>query len=511
MHPGVYAASDVVDTQSNPRFAKSASIWLIRLLAVAAFAAAGVLAWRAAPTIPDHTTLTAGASMTTRALIARALADDLAHRGIETDLVESTDTFDELDAVQAHQVDFAMVSGVVERRAYPELREVTPLFVEALHLLVKDEYVARFRDETLEGLRGLRVDLGPPRSASALLTEDVLRFTRIPCTSKPTPTTCGTEQFGLAKLIELVAQGDRAAMPDAIFHLASVPSKIALDLIENHDYTLVPLPFAKAFRLGGLLSDEDGNPISVAVERRSTSEYVLSPFLYGTAPPTPAGPMVTIGARLLLVAHRDLSPELVEQVIETVFETRFARVPDPPLKRSLLEDRPARILHAGAKAYLARGRPFIAARDMDRLSNSMSVLGALVGGSLFVWEAWRRRTRAARDRIFGGYQLEIAAVERRIAELELAAELELEPLVELQRSLLKLKSDALTRFSEGALGDQASLTDLLSPLNAARDHVGDLLLHVRDNLESQALRQGRTAEAVWEEAIEGSDSSPEPK
>jgi len=63
----------------------------------------------------------------------------------------------------------------------------------------------------------------------------------------------------------------------------------------------------------------------------------------------------------------------------------------------------------------------------------------------------------------------------------------------------------LTRFTAGELGDQVTLTDLLSPLNSARDHVGDLLLHVRENLEQQALEQGRTAEAVWKEAIEGSD------
>jgi hypothetical protein len=105
-------------------------------------------------------------------------------------------------------------------------------------------------------------------------------------------------------------------------------------------------------------------------------------------------------------------------------------------------------------------------------------------------------------------QLEIAAIERRIAELELSAELELDSLVELQRALLQLKSDALARFSAGELGDQARLSDLLSPLNSARDHVGDLLLHVRDNLETQALNEGRTAESVWEEAIEGADDGP---
>lgn len=506
---GVYAATDVADTRPQPLLAKRGSIWLIRLLALAAFAAAGVLAWRSAPDVPDHATLTAGSSITTRALIARSLAQDLAPRGIVMTVVEVPNTFDELDAVTRREIDFAMVSGLVDRKDYPELREVAPLFVEALHLLVKDERAAAFADQTLEGLRGLRVDLGPLRSATGLLAEDVLRFARIPCTPAPTPTTCGATHSEIEALVELATRGDRDALPDALFHLSSVPSKIALDLIENHQYTLVPLPFANAFRLAGLLSDEDGNPVSAAVERRSTTEFLFSPYLYGTAPPVPAEPMVTIGAQLVLVAHRDLSPQLVEQVVETVFETRFARVPDPSLNRALLDDRPQAILHAGTKAYLARGRPIIAARDMDRLANSMSVLGALIGGSLFVWEAWRRRKRAARDLVFSGYQLEIASVERRIAELELAAELELEPLVELQRALLKLKSDALTRFSEGALGDQASLTDLLSPLNAARDHVGDLLLHVRDNLESQALRQGRSAEAVWEEAIEGSEPRPD--
>ena len=128
----MYAASGVVDTQSKPRLARRASIWLIRLLAAGAFATAGFLAWRAAPAIPTQTSLTAGSKITTRALIARALADELSHRGITAELIVSPNTFDELDAVQARRVDFAMVSGLVARRDYPELREVTPLFVEAL-------------------------------------------------------------------------------------------------------------------------------------------------------------------------------------------------------------------------------------------------------------------------------------------------------------------------------------------------------------------------------------------
>jgi hypothetical protein len=53
------------------------------------------------------------------------------------------------------------------------------------------------------------------------------------------------------------------------------------------------------------------------------------------------------------------------------------------------------------------------------------------------------------------------------------------------------------------------LSDLLNPVNAARDHIGDLILHVRDNLEEQADEQGRSAQAVWAEAMRPDDHSPD--
>ncbi len=499
---------DVTLAEHRPPRWTRAPVWLAALLALVAFAAASVLVFRGTRPVAEHTSLTAGPSITTRAMIARSLAAELSRRGIETSVAESRDTLGELEATQARAIDFAMVSSVVELGRYPELREVAPLFIEALHLLVKAELIASFEDGTLEALRGRRVDLGPPESATALLAEEVLRFAEIRCTPAPSPETCGAERFDLDELLQLATRGRRDEQPDAIFHLASVPSKIAIELIQKHEYALVPLSFANAFRLGGILSDEDGNAISAAVERRSTAEYEIPPYLYGSAPPIPSAPLPTIGARLVLLAHRDLSPELVEEVVETVFESRFARVPDPPLHRSLFEDRPRARFHEGARKYLARERPIVSASDVGRLANTLSVLGTLLGGGIFVRQAWRQRARAARDTAFGGYQLEIAALERRIAELEISAQLELEPLVELQGKMLRMKSDVLTRFTAGELGDQVTLTDLLSPLNAARDHIGDLLLHVRENLEQQALEQGRTAEAVWQEAIAPSDEDP---
>jgi len=53
--------------------------------------------------------------------------------------------------------------------------------------------------------------------------------------------------------------------------------------------------------------------------------------------------------------------------------------------------------------------------------------------------------------------------------------------------------------------ERATLTDLLVPLNSARDHLATLLLRVRENVEQPAESEGRNAQAVWEEAVERSE------
>ncbi len=149
--------------------------------------------------------------------------------------------------------------------------------------------------------------------------------------------------------------------------------------------------------------------------------------------------------------------------------------------------------------FAARDRPLLSARDADQLNNTLGIAGALLGAGLFLWQGWRQRRSRLRERVFAGYVLRTAEIERRIVALELSASIELEPLIALQRELLQLKGEALERFAAGELGDERMLSDLLAPLDAARDHAGGLLLHVRENLEERAQAQGRAAGTVWRE------------
>ena len=278
-----------------------------------------------------------------------------------------------------------------------------------------------------------------------------------------------------------------------------------MQLVRERGYTLVGLPFGRAFRLSDLVRDPNQPSAAGEIERRYTEAVEIAEYSYQIEPPIPSQPLATIGARLLLVANANVSRATVEGMLETVFETHFARLPHPPLDRKLLGLPPRHPLHAGALAFVERDRPWLSGNDADKLANTLSILGAFVGGGLFLWQSLRQRVGARRDELFAKYQLQIAALEGRVVEHELAADLALDPLITLQRELLRLKSEALGRYAAGELGSRATLTDLLVPLNAARDHVAALLLHVRENVEQQAESEGREAQEVWDEAVERSE------
>lgn len=480
--------------------------WLALATALVVLAAGGVMLTHK-PTPARHITLTAGYEGTTRAAVTRALAMEIAARGIRADIAETGSTEATLHALEAGKVDFALVSGVFHIDNYARLREVAPLYPEALHLLVKKELAEPMR-HGLAGLRGHTVSLGAPGSTSAVLAAAVLAFSEIP----PAPST-GDLGFiplyhDLKALDALLEKGDHDALPDAIFHLATVPSTIVLKYVRSGHYRLVALPFADAFRLSAMISAEAEELGQTEIERPYVTDLVIPPYSYRTEPAEPADPIHTLGAGVLLVTRSDVSPKTVETVMEALFDSRFARIPQPPLERSVLALPPRIKLHPGAEAFRRRDRPLVTAGDIITVNSSLGVIGALGGSAIFLWQGWRQRRQAQQDALFGSYMMRLAEVEHRIVELELSANIDLESLVTLQQDLLTLKSSSLADFADGTLGNQSALFDLLSSINAAREHVGELLMHVRENLEDRAEQEGLQSEKIWAAAVEAAGPMP---
>jgi NMT1-like family len=448
----------------------------------------------------ERVTLTAGAAGTSRSLVARSLAREVEDLGTQVEIVEESSEQTELSNVDSGSVDFGLVSGAFRIEPFRNVRQVAPLYVEALHLLVKNELAGSI-DASLAGLRGRTIEVGPRNGASAGLAGAVLAFAEVPLASGAGAAGVTLTSLEPRELEELARSGAAEKMPDALFHLGTVPSRVAQTLLDTGLYRLVPLPFADAIRMSALVRDDPRHGLAAEIERSGVVDSVIPGFVYGTDPPSPPEAIHTLGTRLLLVAHQSVSPETVGRVLEAVFRSRFARIVEPPLDRSLLA-LPRRLrLHPGTLEFEKEGKPVITADNVDEFSNTLSVLGALVGGSIALWSAWQQRKRARANQLFGEFMLRVAEVERKAVEIELSASQELPPLVALQRDLLQLQGEALERFASGELGGQSALADLLAPVNAARDHVGDLLLHVRENIEEEAQAQGRPPGAVWQEAI----------
>lgn len=478
--------------------------WRVGRLALAlGFLALAAALWfvaRSEPPAASRVTLTAGEEGTTRFVVARALAREVMARGVEVDLVAAENTKAELAGVDSGSVDFALVSGAFRIEDFKHVRQVAPLYVEALHLLVKQE-IHEPIGASLAGLRGRAIDIGPPDSAGAGLAAAVLAFAGMPVADGAATGGAVIHSFAPAELEALVARGDRKALPDAVFHLATVPSVVAERLVRSGSYRLEPLAFAAAFRLSALVEKRPPAGPAAEIERPFVVDTVIPGFAYGTDPATPPEPLHTLGTRLLLVSNTRVSSETVARFLDAAFASRFAHIVEPPLDRSLLALPRRLALHQGAIDFMNRNKSVITEDSVANLSNSLSVLGALVGGSIFLASAWRQRRQARTDELFGAYMLRVAEVARKAVELELSAGMELAPLIALQRDLLQLQGEALERFAAGELGNQATLSDLLAPVNAAREHVGDLLLHVRENIEERAESEGRTPRALWLEAV----------
>src|SRR5262249_40277627 len=146
----------------------------------------------------------------------------------------------------------------------------------------------------------------------------------------------------LAELMTL-STGPRSAMPDAIAHVATVPSKVAARLIQSAGYRLVPVPFAEAFRLAALVTEQAG--AAAAVDRRSVSDAVVPAFTYGAEPPIPAERLHTLGVSLVLITNDRVPAATVATVVDAVFGSQFARLTSPVLDARVLGAPPRLPLH----------------------------------------------------------------------------------------------------------------------------------------------------------------------
>jgi TRAP transporter TAXI family solute receptor len=439
------------------------------LLVVAALAIAAVSLWLATRDRRIEIRLAAGDPRGRRAEIGRALADEARRHGVDVVVVDTQGSEDSIARVQRREVDVALVQGGLEGNE--DVREIAPLVLEPLHVMVRAEH--DFYD--LEDLRGRRLMLAPPQSGTRALALDLLELAGM-----------GIHDFTeVAMTYEELEDAEEDALPDAVFHVSTMPSPVAEDLLRDRGYELMTIPYAPALALRDVF----------------VSDGVIPMYAYGALPPTPRADVHTIATRMIAIASRDAPTDAIRHLLESLESERFlrrARLPRPPAE---LFEQPEFPLHPGTIAWQHRDDPWLTSEDMQGIESLRSFAVSLILASVLLWRFLRARRLHGLDR----YLADIARIDREALAIEEAPALDLPKMISLRTQLGKTKNDALSAYQKGEIHSEELLSSFLVHCADVRQHLDRLIVSEREHLQKSARLSGEaqadTMRALWSEAL----------
>jgi hypothetical protein len=199
--------------------------------------------------------------------------------------------------------------------------------------------------------------------------------------------------------------------------------------------------------------------------------------------------------------HHSLPNPIVAKILDTLYRSELIKAEKPPIDASLLDQTPEYTLHMGSEQYRQRNKPLIAGDFIDYLEKILAISATVFGGLLFAGQIYLRNARQQRETRLTHYMERVLTIEKDLLDSESAARLELPKLLELQRELADLKSDAIKRFASGELHGETMIQGFLALVNDARNQLTRLILHERENIEQRAIEQNASPETLWNQQM----------
>ena len=373
-------------------------------------------------------TLTTGSLAGRRNEIAESYLAPAAKRyGLTINIVPSIGSEDALNQVHSGKIDLALVGGGLSTEGRDNVREVIPLYVEPLHLLISPALAAALPTADLATqLRGRSVSLDLVGTGTHTLVQTpdgllgMLGLTAGDFTESP-------------RSLDQVADPnvDCDSLPDALFVLGPLPHPGAANLITRCDYHLRPMPFAEALHL----------------KRNQIYGATIPDGAYRLDPAEPRGALPTIGTQLLLVANKDIPDSVVQKLLAAILETSFSHLYEPPLDINQLSVVPEFPQHPGVIAYISSKQP-VTLEGVSTATKLIALVTSAIPITLIIMRTftqWR-----IRDRVFNvnAYIGDLTRIEREARELEPGS-------VDRARGLLSrvvgLRASAMEKSSKGEL------------------------------------------------------------
>jgi TRAP-type uncharacterized transport system substrate-binding protein len=427
--------------------------------------------------------MTAGNAAGTRHYLARLLQAELTHQEILVDLKETPGSEEALDELNVHKLDLALVQGGLRVNGRPNVRQIIALHIEPLHLLVRKELFGKVSAH-LRALEGKTVDLSEVGSGTHSLALDVLAFAGV--------RSGGSEGYKAKEWDRrrLFTVKDPTELPDAIFLVSSLPAPTARFLVTHRGYRLVPLPFAEAFALDARAPTQPGQSDQAQhVDKARTYAVSIPAFTYGVEPPEPPVPVPTLGARLLLIAHKDVDAQAVYTLVEAVLASQVAKTNRPPVDAKTLELPPEYPWHAGTRQFLKRNTPLVSGPLMDATHKGFAILAAAASGLFVLWQWSKQSGQFKKDRGFNDYINQVTRIEEHARQVERGGPAAQPPVLALQEELGRLKTEALDLFTQGDLTGKELLSAFLLHVQHARDYLARLVQEHQDRPQQGAGKE----------------------
>ena len=415
-------------------------------------------------TAPVRLSLSGGSVCPLRSEMAKKIAASISGN-VAVEVCDATNSEQICEAVEAGTLDLGLVLGGLPTAKFENVRQVARLGVEPLHLVVRRELLEPNAAPSLEVLRGRRVAVGDPGANGTRLVEDLLQLAGLNAKSVDGAADFFVERQSESELIELAVAWREAPeaqqeawkkrLPDAAFVVDSMPSELVDLLVRNDDYTLLPLPFAKALHVDSR-RDHAGNQVQLRNDR--VEAVTIPAFAYGIQPATPAQDCETIGLRLLLVANKNVPSDALFNALRSLSE---AAAMHTQVSLDVTNPNPEFPVHSGSEAFLRARRPIDLGEILGPTTDALSVFGATVAGCLAMW-GFIRGLRAIHPDV---HLRQIDRIERLLQGNELdesAPTLPREFLEYLEGRLSQIKQTAIEDYANGRLDGDDALVGILT-------------------------------------------------
>jgi TRAP-type uncharacterized transport system substrate-binding protein len=409
-----------------------------------------------------HLTMTTGSfSGANYDLATHYLVPAAAAHNVDLTMVQSGGSEATLNDVQSGKAQVAIVDGGLSHVRRGDVREIAPIYLTALHLLMKKDIYDQLElsGDIHAAFLGKTVSISDVGSGTYTYSTIILNYLGV----KPTDYVAKPESVAFLTNPQTPA----SAIPDIVFAASLLPSPVAARLVRDFNYRLYPLDFVDAFRL------QDTAAYGVPIPKGA----------YGVSPDVPPTDVVTLGRRLLLVTNKNVPDQAIKQLTAAVFESDFAKVYDPPLTLKQFDLLPEFPRDPGALAYVASQTPI----SQDEINNAVLYLTGVaawftvVPGLIFLI----RRPLSRRIRQMASlkdYIVQITDVEAALFDWEESGSGSVARPLVFRRKLARLKLEAMELYKEGRIEDPNLLEGFLA-------HITDLRIHL-DSVIQAASREG---------------------